>query len=154
MTRLLKFVPERKLDGCTTLATLDPIPFEAVRCLTVSAPRAYAWAGARAYRLCHLLLVPAVNALLVNCDTGGRRDRFSLIPGEALYVPPMTWLDYAWGEPGGGTAVILASRPHEPEDEITERDVFDAAVAEPAVHPDEQRWVILRRRQPERCDNG
>ena len=124
MDRVLKFA--RHTDGRGRLDVLDQLPFPAVRIFTVESDRVFNWRGGHALRTCHQLLVPVKSTLLVNIDDG-TRSRFGIIPGEALYLPPMTWIDYAWGNPGGGSMVVLASHPYDPSDYISDRVLFAEA---------------------------
>ena len=149
MDRILKFV--RHADGRGTLHVLDKMPFPATRIFTVESPCVFNWRGGHALRTCHQLLVPVKSTLLVNLDDGTRQ-KFGVIPGEALYLPPMTWIDYAWGTPGGGAAIVLASHPYDKDDYISDRDDFAAIKA--LTKPGALEAVRRTAMSLELCDNG
>ena len=132
MNRVLKFT--RHTDGRGRLDVLDDLPFAAVRIFVVESPCVFNWRGGHALRTCHQLLVPTKSTLLANLDNGTKM-KLGVIPGEALYLPPMTWIDYAWGNPGGGAVAVLASHPYDKDDYISDRKLFNAMAAARTFEP-------------------
>lgn len=153
MDRILKFT--RHQDGRGLLTVLDRLPFPAVRAFTIESDQVFNWRGGHALRTCHQLLIPTKSGLLVNLDDGTKQ-KLGVIPGEALYLPPMTWIDYAWGSPGGGAAIVLCSHHYDPADYISDRAVFISTLASLVHLSTMGKWGIPdpQRVSEDICGNG
>lgn len=105
------------------------VPFECRRLFMVHQVPPGAARGGHAHRACHQLLLAAHGRVTVDVDDGVHQASFVLDdPGQALYLPPLTWgvqRDYS----ADAALLVLASHAYDPADYIHDLAEFRAVIA-------------------------
>jgi len=104
------------------LHVLDPLPFVARRLFWLDAPHDASRAG-HAHRTNWQLVAPVRGVVTARCQRyvrGRLRSRtWQLVPGMALVVPPLVWLDLRFTV--AGACAVLASEPYCAAEYITDK---------------------------------
>lgn len=104
------------------LRVLDPLPFVVRRLFWLDVP-CRASRGGHAHRTNWQLVAPARGVVTARCQRYVRsllRSRtWQLVPGMALVVPPLVWLDLRFVD--DGVCVVLASEPYCAAEYITDK---------------------------------
>ena len=106
----------------------NEIPFVPVRAFTITkVPRKYV-RGKHAHPTCHQFLMCVQGWLQIRVKRPGQKSKLlKLILGEAVYVPPMTWIELLQFSEFG-TLTVLASEPYDPENTITSLKEFNGSI--------------------------
>lgn len=103
------------------------VPFPPSRAFFITKLRAGARRGGHAHRLCQQFFICLHGGIDVEVDDGRCSDEFRLQdPGSGLYVPPMTWLDYA-AMTDESICLVLASDAYDEADYIRDRAEFQSS---------------------------
>src|SRR5262249_54128062 len=89
------------------LAVLNELPFPATRLFTLHSDHGYAWRGGHAHRVDSQCIVPLSGVMMLRVYDGKAVQQHMLHAYQAVYLPPLHWLDFCWTT-GGGRAVVLA----------------------------------------------
>jgi hypothetical protein len=119
-------LPERAdARGTLTFAQEgDSIPFPVKRFFALYDLAPGAMRGGHAHRAQHQLLIMMAGAATVTVDNGAARTAVRLErPNQALYAPPMLWLDLDGFTPGAA-CLILTSDVYSETDYVRNRDEF------------------------------
>jgi uncharacterized RmlC-like cupin family protein len=119
--RLLR-APCHAHPGAGRLYVLNaPLPFVPCRLFWINAPRG-AVRARHAHRTNEQVVALASGSMTARCVwwVGGRRRTrtWRLVPGQAVYLPALVWLEMRFATPG--VCVVLASEPYDASSYIDE----------------------------------
>ena len=114
-------------DDRGEMAIYDPLPFKPARAFTITAVPRSEVRGKHAHRTCEQYVICATGWFQMKLRRPWERNAtlLKLLTGEAVHVPPMTWIELLEFSTNG-TAVVLASHGYDEADIITDKKKFNA----------------------------
>jgi UDP-2-acetamido-3-amino-2,3-dideoxy-glucuronate N-acetyltransferase len=103
------------------------IPFEVNRTFFInSVPDGHA-RGNHAHKECHQFIVCLSHIVHISLESKNRlfpdmEHIVSLVAGQSIYIPPLTWVDIVFTE--DASICVMCSHPYSIDDYITDRNLF------------------------------